>query len=151
MFLFKYDLIFKIREEGFHQSTSMSNKLLKPAILIVEDHDGVRTFLHEWLSETFPDYIFFEAVNGEEAVAIACDKPPAIVLMDIGLPKMNGIEATRRIKAAMPQVQVVIITNHEASEFEREAAIAGASAYLLKNRMNTELIPIVMRLLSQAE
>lgn len=74
---------------------------------------------------------------------------PDIVLMDIGLPKMNGIEATRRIKSAVPQVNVVIVTNHEACEFENEAAVAGANAYMLKHQMQTELIPILTKLLSQ--
>jgi DNA-binding NarL/FixJ family response regulator len=71
--------------------------------------------------------------------------------MDIGLPKMNGIEATRRIKDAVPKARVVIVTNHETPEYENAAAIAGASAYVLKNRVNSELIPIVTKLLSQTQ
>jgi DNA-binding NarL/FixJ family response regulator len=69
--------------------------------------------------------------------------------MDIGLPKMSGIEATRHIKAASPRVQVLIVTNHEGSEYRAGAAAAGAAGYILKNQIHTDLIPTVKALLSQ--
>jgi DNA-binding NarL/FixJ family response regulator len=122
---------------------------VKPTILIVDDHEGIRLFLRALLSESLSGYHIFEAKDGEEAVALAFFHSPGIVLMDIGLPKMSGIEATQRIKDALPQTHVIIITNHEAHEFEKEAAIAGASAYVLKYRVHTDLIPILTKLLSQ--
>lgn len=129
----------------------MSNKLLKSTVLIVEDHEGVRLLLRVLLRESLSEYHILEAKDGEEAVALASLHSPDIVLMDIGLPKMNGIEATRRIKNALPQTHVIIVTNHEAIEFKKEATFAGASSYVLKNRMDTELIPIMTELLSRSQ
>jgi DNA-binding NarL/FixJ family response regulator len=119
--------------------------------LIAEDSEGVRLYLRGLIRESFPECDCFEARDGEEAVALASLHSPEIILMDIGLPNMNGIEATRRIKEAVPKTQVVIVTNHEATEYEKEAAIAGASAYVLKHRIHTELIPVMTRLLSQSQ
>jgi len=123
----------------------------KVTILIVEDQERVRLRLTLLVSESFPECDCYEARDGEEAVARASFHSPDIVLMDIGLPKMNGIEATRRIKEAVPKARVVIVTNHEAPEYEKAAVIAGASAYVCKERMNSELIPIIMKLLSQIQ
>lgn len=119
---------------------------MKPTILVVEDHEGVRGLILDLLSEAFPEGNFLEAKSGEEAVGLACRHSPDIVLMDIGLPKMNGLEATRCIKLAVPKAHVVIVTNHEGSDFQRAATVAGASAYISKSRMETELIPVLTKL-----
>ncbi len=117
--------------------------------MIVEDHDAVRASLREWLSATFPQCRFLEAKSGEEAVALASAQPPDIVLMDIGLPKMSGIEATRRIKAVVPQAQVVMLTIYDDPAHQADAAAAGACAYVTKRKMHKELIPLITKLLSQ--
>lgn len=127
------------------------NESPKATILIVEDREGVRLYLRVLVSESFPECHCFEARDGEEALAMASLHSPDLVLMDIGLPKMNGIEATRRIKEAVPKARVVIVTNHEAAEFQREAYAVGASAYVLKHQIHTELLPILTKLLSQAQ
>ncbi len=116
-------------------------------ILIVDDYDAVRASLLDWFGTVFPDCALAEARSGEEAVELALARPPDVILMDIGLPQMNGIEATRRIKAAAPQVQVVILTIHEAPEYQAKAAAAGVTAYILKRQMYRELIPTLQRLL----
>ncbi|MDH7486381.1 MAG: response regulator transcription factor [Anaerolineae bacterium] len=118
-----------------------------PTILIVDDHDAVRTSLRDWFGTVFPDCTLAEASSGEEAVELALARPPDVILMDIGLPQMNGIEAARRIKAAAPQVQVVMLTIHEAPEYQADAAAAGVTAYVLKRQMYRELIPTLQRLL----
>jgi DNA-binding NarL/FixJ family response regulator len=82
-------------------------------------------------------------------VDLVRSQAPDIVLMDIGLPGMNGIEATRRIKAIAPQVRVVILSILEDPEYQADAAAAGASAYVPKRKMHTELIPILTGLLSK--
>lgn len=122
---------------------------MKGTILIVEDHDEVRATLHDWLSVIFYDCLFSEAKSGEEAVALIQAKPPDIVLMDIGLPGMNGIDATRRIKTTTPQVQVVMVTIHENPDYKNESIAAGATAYVTKRKMEKELIPLLKNLLSQ--
>jgi len=121
------------------------------SILIVEDHDAVRLSLRDWLSTSFPNCRFNEARSGEEALALARQKPPDIVLMDIWLPQMNGIEATKRIKSLMPQTQVVMLTMYEAPDYVSSATDAGAAAYVLKRKMHTDLIPTVRALLSRTK
>jgi DNA-binding NarL/FixJ family response regulator len=122
---------------------------MKRAILIAEDYEGVRILLRTTLGDTFPDYRLLEAKDGREAVNLAVVQRPDIVLMDIGLPQMSGIEATRQIKAALPEVQVLMVTNHEDFEHRAAAAAAGATGYILKKQIHTDLIPAVKALLSQ--
>jgi DNA-binding NarL/FixJ family response regulator len=120
---------------------------MQPTILIVEDYEMVRALLHEWLGTAFPDCRFQEAHSGEEAIALASASPPEVVLMDIGLTQMNGIEATRHIKAIAPQTQVVMLTIHEDDAYRADASAAGASAYVPKRKMQTELLPALRALL----
>jgi DNA-binding NarL/FixJ family response regulator len=122
---------------------------MKATVLIVEDHENFRFVLRDWLRTCLPDLYLMEARSGEEAFSLVSTTLPDIVLMDIGLPEMNGIEATRRIKAICPQVQVVIVTSHEGPEYEADATNAGASAFVTKRKMVSQLIPVMERLLCQ--
>jgi DNA-binding NarL/FixJ family response regulator len=124
---------------------------MSKTILIVEDHIAVRDSLREWLQTEFPQCDVVGAANGEEAVAIAEARSPRVVVMDIGLPQMSGIEATRRIKAVVPTAQVVILTIHEGAAYRTDAAAAGASAYVLKSGMQRALVPTVEAMLSSQE
>ncbi len=121
---------------------------MSPTILIVEDHQAVRNSLRDWLEAIFPQCDVVEAASGEEAVVIACARSPRVVVMDIGLPQMNGIEATRQIKAAVPTAQVVILTIYEEEAYRADAVTAGAVAYVPKRVMQTELVPTLAALLS---
>lgn len=125
--------------------------LVQPTILVVEDHAAVRKSLCDWLSVMLRDCKFVEAQSGEEAVALTDAQPSDLVLMDIGLPGMTGIEATRRIKAIAPKTSVVILSIHEEEAFQLDAAAADASAFVCKRAMNAELVPIVQTLLSREE
>ena len=120
-----------------------------PAILIVEDHDGVRAGLRTWLSEVFPQYHFLEAKDGETAVSVAAKERPALAVMDIRMPGINGIEATRRIKATAPETRVVMHTILDEAEYRAEAQAAGASAYVSKMRAHSELVPAMRKLLTE--
>lgn len=122
----------------------------KRTVLIVDDNEMVRASLREWLSAAFPECSFLEAKSGEEAVAQARARPLDILLMDIGLPGINGIQATRRIKETVPQVLVVMLTIYEASAYRADAEAAGASAYVPKRKMYTDLIPILAALLDRS-
>jgi len=122
-------------------------KVAKATILIVEDHDALRDSLRRWLSSIFPDCTFFDVSTGEEAVAHTSVHIPDIILMDIGLPKMSGIEATRQIMNAIPETNVVILTIHDGTDYRNDSADAGAVAYIPKHRMHSELIPVVTKLL----
>ncbi len=122
---------------------------MESAILIVEDHEAVRASLRDWMSTAFPRCRVWEVASGEEAVALAQTHPPHIVLMDIGLPQMNGLEATRQIKAVAPHAQVVIITIYEAADYQTDAIAAGAAAYVTKRTMYLDLLPTIERLLAR--
>lgn len=120
-------------------------------VLIVEDHDGVRKSLWEWMRIAFPQYPLLEATTGEEAVAVAQAMSPRLVIMDIGLPGMTGIEATQRIKAAVPTAMVVMLTIYDDAVRRGNAAAAGADAYVTKAKVQIELLPVLNRLLTGDE
>jgi DNA-binding NarL/FixJ family response regulator len=121
------------------------------SILLVEDHQGVRASLREWLHLTFPQYQLLEAATGEEAVAMAQAASPCLVIMDIGLPGMSGIEATAAIKKLLPLTQVVMLTIYDDDDYREHAAAAGASAYVAKRKIKTELLPAIRRVLGEQQ
>ncbi len=120
-------------------------------VLIVEDHDNLRFLLGELLRMSLADLHLMEARSGEEALNLVSIRLPDIILMDVGLGETNGIEVSRRIKAICPQVQIVMLTSHEESQYQSAAGAAGACAYVTKRKMHSELIPVLRRLLSQGE
>jgi len=111
----------------------------------------VRKSLRQWLERAFPQYQFVEAASGEEAIDIAQARVPCAVIMDISLPGMNGIEATRHIKDTMPTTQVVILTIHEEKAFRDDAAAAGANAYVPKRMMRKELVAALTAILAAGD
>lgn len=119
--------------------------LLSPVytILVVEDHNGMRTMLLDWLGAAFPPHRLLSAKSGEEAVAITRAEHPDLVVMDVVLPQMNGIEATRQIKQVAPQVKVIMLSMYEAPEYQADAFQAGAVAYVLKRKLYTKFLPVV--------
>jgi two-component system, NarL family, invasion response regulator UvrY len=116
-------------------------------ILIVEDHQTVRQSLLEWLKLSFPQYQLLEARSGEEAVTIAQAASPCLVIMDVGLPGISGIEATAAIKKSLPTTQVLMLTIYDDDDYRDHAAAAGASAYVAKRKVKTELLPAIKRVL----
>lgn len=121
---------------------------MKKHILIVEDHPGVRKSLREWLALSFPQHHLMEAATGEEAVDMVQTTAPNLIIMDIGLPGMSGIEATQAIKKVVPSAQVVMLTVYDDDDYRTHAATAGASAYVAKRKVKTELFPVIKNILS---
>jgi PAS domain S-box-containing protein len=120
------------------------------SILIVEDGDAIRASLRDWLGNAYPSDLFLEARSGEEAISISEARELDIVLMDVNLPDMNGIDTTRHIKRRVPRTQVVMLSAHEAPEYQRAAAGAGAIAYVPKRRLHDNLLPLLDSLLPAA-
>ncbi len=112
-------------------------------LMLVDDHDVVRTGLRSYL-ETQPGMrVVAEARNGTEALKIAPSVRPQIVLMDITMPDMDGLEATRRLKAQVPECLVLALTVHEDKQYFMEMLAAGASGYLTKQAAADELVAAI--------
>ena len=112
-------------------------------ILVADDHDIVRQGLRSLL-ESQPGWVVCgEASNGREAVELTGTLKPEIVIADITMPNMTGLEATRQILKANPKIQVIILTMHESQELLREVLDAGARGYVLKTDKGRELISAV--------
>jgi DNA-binding NarL/FixJ family response regulator len=105
-------------------------------ILIVDDEKAVRTALGRLLATRKEWQVVGEAADGAEAVGKARELRPDIVIMDITMPEMNGLEATPRIKKALPAAEILIFTQHDSTQMVQQAQIAGASGYLLKSQAN---------------
>ena len=103
------------------------------SVLIVDDHEIVRRGIRDFL-ETQPDFsVIGEAGSGEQAIQMTLDLVPDVVLMDLILPGLDGIESTRRIKSLSPRTQIVVLTSFHEDEHIFPALKAGATAYILKD------------------
>ena len=109
------------------------NKPAKKRVLIAEDHKMMREGLRSLLEERLGYECVAEANDGEEAVIKAREFHPDIVIMDIALPNLNGIEATRQIKSHHPEIEVVVVSMYATRNYVLQVLQAGASAYLLKD------------------
>ncbi len=109
-------------------------------VLLAEDHTLVRKGLRALLDEADEITVIGEASNGREAIAKFEERNPDVILMDISMPSMSGLEATRQICEERPEAKILILTVHTSAEYILQALRAGASGYLLKEAAPTELI-----------
>ncbi|HEX2054713.1 MAG TPA: response regulator transcription factor [Actinomycetota bacterium] len=109
-------------------------------VLVCDDNDQFRAGLKSLLSSTPETEVAGEAKNGSEAVRLAGTLQPDIVLMDIRMPELNGIEATRRIMQSSPHIGVLMLTMLEDDDSVFEAMRAGARGYLLKGALRAEIL-----------
>jgi DNA-binding NarL/FixJ family response regulator len=112
-------------------------------ILVADDHDVVRHGLRSLLESHHEWEVCGEACNGREAVELTSTLQPEIVIADIAMPEMTGLEATREILKQNPKTQVIILTMHESEELLREVLDAGARGYVLKTDKGRELISAI--------
>lgn len=110
------------------------------SVLLADDHKIVRDGLRTLLQKNSDIEVIAEAEDGRETVQLARKLTPAIVVMDIAMPDLNGIEATRQIMAEQPGIKVIALSMHSDKRFVMEMLKAGASAYLLKDCAFEELI-----------
>jgi DNA-binding NarL/FixJ family response regulator len=113
------------------------------SLLVVEDHDRVRTSLMAWLAEAVPGARVRGVGSGEAALEALAADPAELVLMDVGLPGISGIDATREIRARWPDTQVLVLTIHEPPEYRERALAAGAAGFVPKRTMGSDLLPLV--------
>jgi NarL family two-component system response regulator LiaR len=114
-------------------------------VMIVDDHEMVRRGACSYL-EAQPDIsVVAQAGSGEEAVRLAQEHIPDVVLMDLVMPGMDGVEATRKVKNASPRTQIIILTSFHQDEYIFPALQAGAISYLLKDVKAAELLEAIRR------
>lgn len=113
----------------------------KRSVLVVDDHDIVRQAIRAVVESQLGWEISSEAVDGREAVSKAKELMPDVVIMDISMSGLNGVEATRQIRSQLPRTEVLILTMHESEKLLREALEAGARGYILKADAGRDLIP----------
>jgi len=112
-------------------------------IMLADDHQVVRTGLKSFL-ESQPDFkVIAEASNGREAIERALETRPDIILMDITMPEMDGLQATRQIKKLWPECVILCLTVHEDKFYFMEMLAAGASGYLTKQVASDELVSAI--------
>lgn len=109
-------------------------------VLIVDDHPIIRSGLRLLLELEEGIEVVAEAENAEDALRLASELQPDVILMDIQLPSMNGIEATRRIKTENPRIQILMLTMFQDDDSVFAAVRAGAQGYLLKGASQTEIV-----------
>ncbi|HVN14776.1 MAG TPA: response regulator transcription factor [Anaerolineales bacterium] len=115
------------------------------SILIVDDHEVVRNGIRAYL-ETLPEFhVIGEAVSGEEALLLVSEHIPDVVLLDLIMPGMDGVEATRRIKQISPRTQVVVLTSYHEDAHIFPALKAGAISYILKDMKMEKLADVLHR------
>jgi len=109
-------------------------------VLIVDDHEVVRRGIRSLLQSHPGCEICGEAVDGMDAVGKARGLAPDVIIMDISMPNLNGLEATRQIRKILPQTEVVILSQHESAEMVRQAFKAGARGYVVKASVTKNLL-----------
>ncbi|MFA6971926.1 MAG: response regulator transcription factor [Gallionella sp.] len=120
----------------------------KQRIMIVEDHTLLRAGLRALLLQDPEIEIVGESDNGRDAIRLVGKLKPHLVIMDLSMPGMNGIEATRSIKRQFPDTKVLVLTLHKTEEYIHESLGAGANGYILKDATHDELRVAVRSILN---
>lgn len=112
-------------------------------ILIADDHELVRTGLKSLVSSRPGWIVCAEAANGRDAVALATQHRPDVVVIDISMPNLNGLEATRQIRKVLPKTEILVLSQHYTDQVVRQVVDAGARAYVLKSDASIDLLTAV--------
>src|SRR5580698_6820465 len=122
------------------------NMTKKITVLLVDDHSLVRRGFRRMLEDEPDMAVVGEAGDGEEAIKLARDLKPKVVVMDCALPTMNGLDATRQILEDLPETAVLMLSMHSESTWVRQAIEAGAKGYILKNALDLDLAPAIRKI-----
>ncbi len=117
--------------------------MAKISVLLVDDHALVRRGFRRMLEDDPEIKVVGEASDGEEAVRLAITLRPNVTVMDCALPEFSGIEATRRIRGALPEARILMLSMHAEETLVRQAMDAGARGYILKNALDLDLVAAV--------
>jgi len=117
----------------------------KITVLLVDDHSLVRRGFRRMLEDESDIDVVGEAGDGEQAVKLARELRPRVVVMDSALPGMNGLQATRQILEALPETSVLMLSMHSENTWVRQAIEAGARGYILKNALDLELASAIRK------
>jgi PAS domain S-box-containing protein len=115
----------------------------KMRLLIVDDHEIVRQGVRTLILERTTHEVCGEAANGQDAVERARALKPDLIVMDVSMPRLNGLEATREIRRILPDCEVLILSQHDSSEMARQALKAGARGYVIKSAISRHLISAI--------
>src|SRR5215468_10191091 len=126
-----------------NSTPSFASSAVGLKILVVDDHDIIRRGLKDLLNAKSGWEVCAEAKTGKEAVALAEQLKPNIVVMDISMPDLNGLEAARRIHKSLPKTGILILTMHFSDQLVREVIEAGARGYILKSDADRDLVAAV--------
>ena len=121
----------------------------KHTIVIADDHTLFREGLRALLSTHEDLHVLGEAENGQEALRAVAERKPDLLLMDLSMPKMGGLEAIREVKRQEPGTKILVLTIHGTEEFVLEALGAGASGYVLKDATHDELVLAIRSVLAE--
>lgn len=113
-------------------------------VIFADDHEVVRTGMRTLFQGTQDCVLVGEASNGEEAIQLVAKHQPDVAILDISMPKLSGIEATKVLKEKYPDVRVLILTMYEDEEYVNEMIRAGADGYVLKNADKKEILSAVL-------
>lgn len=119
-------------------------------ILIADDHGLVRRGVREVLNSRQGWRVVGEAANGREALQKAIDLKPNVAVIDLGMPDLDGIEVTRQVREAVPEIKVLVLTMHDSDQMVRRALEAGAHGYLLKSDL-TDSLPKAVKAISEGK
>ena len=111
--------------------------------LIVDDNASFRRRVSELLTSEPDIAVVGEAADGREALRKARQLEPDLVLMDVRMPGMNGIDATRQLRREVPEIQVIILTTYDLKEYREAAVASGASGYVVKSFLVNALLPAI--------
>jgi DNA-binding NarL/FixJ family response regulator len=115
------------------------------SLLIADDDPGFRKVVRRLLETEWDAVVVGEAGDGEEALRLAQEFRPDVILMDIAMPRLGGLEAIQRAKAERPDTKIVVVTVHGEDAYRKAAADRGADAFVLKKKISTELLPAIRR------
>ncbi|MGA2189675.1 MAG: response regulator transcription factor [Steroidobacteraceae bacterium] len=121
----------------------------KVRILIADDHELIRRGLTTVLADRPEWSVVGEAADGRQACELAARLAPEIVVLDLTMPELNGLDATRQIRASTPKTRILIVTAHESEQLLREVLDAGAMGYILKSDAGRVLVQAIEALLDE--